>query len=86
MKDLLKNKFTVDRKSFNEKWEKVGFHLPENPFPLSWMKDSFPKYVSTRRAKTISGINVWKIGKKAIPLARKSLSTNRNAFKNMFAF
>ena len=58
MKDLLKNKFTVDRKSFNEKWEKVGFHLPENPFPLARMKDSFPKYVSTRRAKTIPGRDV----------------------------
>ena len=58
MKDLLKNKFTVDRKSFNEKWEKVGYHLSENPFPLARMKDSFPKYVSTRRAKTIPGRDV----------------------------
>lgn len=25
-KDLLKNRFTLDGKNFNVKWEKVGFH------------------------------------------------------------
>ena len=51
MKDLLKNKFTLDGKSFNLKWEKIGFHQPENAFPLARMKDSFQNYASTRREK-----------------------------------
>ena len=28
------------------------------------MKNSFRKYVSTKREKTINGMNVWKIDKK----------------------
>ena len=31
--------------------EQNVFHWPENPFPLAKMKDSFQKYVSTRREK-----------------------------------
>ena len=45
----------------------------------------FQNYVSTRRVKNITGRNVWKIDKKAVPLARKSLSTNQNAFINIFS-
>ena len=81
MKDVLKNKFTVDGKNFNYKWEKGGFHYPENHFPLARMKDSFQNYFSTRRAKTITGRNIWKIDKETYPLAGKYI----NAFKNMFA-
>ena len=46
------------------------------------MKDSFQNYVSTRWWKTIAGINVEKIDKKTFPLAKKSVSTDRNAFTN----
>ena len=35
-----------------------GFFEPENQFPLARMKDSFQKYVFTRREKTITGRNV----------------------------
>ena len=45
----------------------------------------FLNYVSTRKVKYITGRDVWKIEKKAFPLARTSPSTNRNAFKNMFS-
>ena len=38
MKDLLKNKFILDGKSFNLKLEQNGFHQPENQFPLATMK------------------------------------------------
>ena len=55
--------------------------MGKNWFPLARM---FLNYVSTRQVKNVTGRNVWKIDKDAFPLARTFLSTNRNAFKNMF--
>ena len=43
---------------------KKGFHQTENPFPLARIKNSFQKYVSTIRERTVTGMNVWKIDKK----------------------
>ena len=37
----------------SEKWKTIGFHWPEDPFPLARMKDLFQKYI----------FNVWKIDK-----------------------
>ena len=37
-----------------------------------------------KNGRNVTGRNVWKIDQKAFPLARKSLSTNRNAFQNRF--
>ena len=53
--------------------QKIRFHWPE------WricFKNTFP----LDEKKT--GVNVWKIDKRCV--ARKSLSTNRNAFRNTF--
>ena len=73
--------------------EQNGFHQPENPFPLARMKDRFKTAFILDERKT--GINVCYLHKSlaersekqiktVYPLARKSLSTNRNAFKNTF--
>ena len=72
--------------------ERNGFHQPENPFPLA-RRICFKTAFSLDEKKTC--INVWylykslaeiseKQIKKVFPLARKSLSTNRNAFQNTF--
>ena len=68
-----------------EKWFPLAKKSVSNNQNEGFVSKPRQNYVSTRQAKTITGINAWKIDKEMFPLVRKSLSTNRNAFKNMFA-
>ena len=68
-----------------EKWLPLAKKSVSNNQNEGFVSKLRQNYVSTRQAKTITGINAWKIDKEMFPLVRKSLSTNRNAFKDMFA-
>ena len=51
------------------------------------MKDSFEKYFSTRRERSVTGSNVWKIDKKNgfhLPENPIPLTVMEYSFKNMF--
>ena len=59
--------------------------MGKNLFPPARMRDSFQNYVSARREKEVALAEMSeKSIRKAFPLARKSPSTNWNAFKNTF--
>ena len=73
--------------------ERNGFHQPENPFPLARMKNFFKTTFSLDDKKTCINVQYLhkslaemseKQIKKVFPLARKSLSINRNTFQNTF--
>ena len=65
-----------------------GFHLRKNPFPRAGMKDSFKNaFPLDGKKKAFTGRSLWKIYKKWLVLARKSVSTTRNeahSLKNTF--
>ena len=67
----------------SEKWIKNGFHYLENLFSLTGMQDLFKKFKYTfplNEKIKLAVAGVSENGRKKLsPLARKPVSTNRNA-------
>ena len=80
-KKMEENGFPNFSDGFHFEWKKLwtkenGFHKPENPFPLTGMKDFVEKYFSTRRKRNWQ--EPLKNGRKWFLLARQSISPTRN--------
>ena len=62
MKDLQKNKFTLDGENFYQEYlkngKKIGFHKPENPFLPTGMQGLF-KNTFPQDGKMGQGIQEW---------------------------